>query len=101
MTGSDLVRGGVAGFLATLPMTLAMETDARWLEKFHPRSVVELDYGGLVYLMGDRELLDDDSPRVVADTLAALSRGDASAAGELYSDLLERWRKIQLRERRN
>lgn len=83
------------------PMTLAMETDARWLEKFHPRSVVELDYGGLVYLMGDRELLDDDSPRVVADTLAALSRGDASAAGELYSDLLERWRKIQLRERRN
>ena len=25
MRGSDLVRGGVAGFLATLPMTLAME----------------------------------------------------------------------------
>ncbi|HEY3507183.1 MAG TPA: hypothetical protein VGN37_30870 [Actinocatenispora sp.] len=86
---------------ATAPITAMMESDVRWLEEFHPRSVLELDYGGLVYLLGDRDLLDDDSPRIVADTLAALSRDDAQAAGELYSGLLERWRKVQLRERRN
>lgn len=83
------------------PITAAAESDVRWLEEFHPRSVVELDYGGLAYLMGDRELLDDDSPQVVADTLAALSRDDAQTAGELYSKLIERWRRVQLRERRN
>lgn len=83
------------------PITASVESDVRWLEEFHPRSVVELDYGGLVHLMGDRELLDDDSPRLVADTLVALSRGDVQAAGELYSRLLERWRTVQLRERRN
>ncbi|MGA8115033.1 MAG: hypothetical protein WCA46_15310 [Actinocatenispora sp.] len=83
------------------PITAAAESDVRWLEEFHPRSVVELDYGGLAYLMGDRELLDDDSPQLVADTLAALSRDDARSAGELYSKLIERWRRVQLRERRN
>lgn len=78
-----------------------VERDVRWLEEFHPRSVVELDYGGLVYLLGDRTLLDDDSPQVVADAVAALARNDVQTAGELYSDLLERWRRVQLSERRN
>ncbi len=85
----------------TAPITAAAESDVRWLEEFHPRSVVELDYGGLAYLLGDRELLDDDSPQIVADTVAALARDDAQKAGELYSHLIERWRKVQLRERRN
>jgi hypothetical protein len=83
------------------PITAAVESDVRWLEEFHPRSVVELDYGGLALLMGDRELLDDDSPQLVADTMAALSRNDSAAAGELYSRLLDRWRIVQMRERRN
>jgi len=83
------------------PVTLAMESDVRWLEEFHPRSVVELDYGGLVHLIGDRDLLDDDSPQLVADAIAALARNDAQSAGEMYSRLLDRWRVVQLQERRN
>lgn len=83
------------------PITTAVEGDVRWLEEFHPRSVVELDYGRLALLMGDRELLDDDSPQLVADTMAALGRHDPSAASELYTRLLDRWRTVQMRERWN
>lgn len=83
------------------PMTEAVEEGSRWLEEFHPRSLVELDYGGLAYLMGDRELLDDDSPRLVAEALVALGRSDVQEAGHLYERLVERWRNVQLYERRN
>ena len=46
MRGSDLVRGGVAGFLATLPMTLAMEgmhALLPWWERYPlpPREITE------------------------------------------------------------
>ena len=33
----------------------------RWLEHFHPHSAVELDYGGLVQLIEDKDLLEDTS----------------------------------------
>lgn len=83
------------------PITEAVEEGARWLEEFHPRSVVELDYGGLVDLLPDEVLADDDSPRLVASGLAGLSRGDADAATEAYEKLVARWRAVQLLERCN
>jgi hypothetical protein len=83
------------------PITEAVEEGARWLEEFHPRSVVELDYGGLVDLLPDEALAGDDSPRLVAAGLAGLSRGDADAATEAYEKLVERWRAVQLLERCN
>ena len=83
------------------PITEAVEEAARWLEEFHPRSVVELDYGGLVDLMPDTDLEDDDSPGLVAAGLAALSRGDADAATEAYEKLVAHWRAVQLLERCN
>lgn len=83
------------------PITEAVEESARWLEEFHPRSVVELDYGGLVRLLPDEALAADDSPGLVAAGLAALSRGDAESAGETYEKLVARWRTVQLLERCN
>ncbi|MGN9908193.1 hypothetical protein ACTMTJ_11670 [Phytohabitans sp. LJ34] len=83
------------------PITEAVEEGARWLEEFHPRSVVELDYGGLVDLLSDDVLEDDDSPKLVAAGLAGLSRGDADAATEAYEKLVSRWRAVQLLERCN
>lgn len=82
-------------------ITEAVEEIARWLEEFHPRSVVELDYGGLVDLLSDEALAADDSPALVAAGLAGLSRGDPKAATEAYEKLVARWREIQLRERCN
>lgn len=83
------------------PITEAVEEGARWLEEFHPRSVIELDYGGLVELLSDEALAADDSPALVAAGLAGLARGDAEAAGAVYEKLVARWRAVQLRERRN
>ncbi|GAA3743716.1 hypothetical protein GCM10022225_29120 [Plantactinospora mayteni] len=83
------------------PITEAVEEGARWLEEFHPRSVVELDYGGLVDLLPDETLAADDSPELVAAGLAGLSKGDADAATEAYEKLVARWRAVQLLERCN
>jgi hypothetical protein len=87
--------------IGDVPITETVEEGTRWLEEFHPRSVVELDYGGLVDLLPDETLESDDSPALVAAGLAALSGGDAEAATEAYEKLVARWRAIQLLERCN
>ncbi|GHD38076.1 hypothetical protein [Streptomyces galbus] len=71
----------------------------RWLEEFHPRSVVELDYGGLVHTLPARHLEADHSAADVAEGIEALRRGDGERAGEAYARLVERWRAV--RERRS
>lgn len=83
------------------PITAAVEEGTRWLEDFHPRSVVELDYGGLVDLLGDDALREDDSPGLAAAGLAGLAAGDSDAATEAYEKLVGRWRAVQLLERCN
>lgn len=83
------------------PITEAVEEGTQWLEEFHPGSVLELDYGGLVDLLPDDQLAEDDSPSVVATGLASLARGDADAATEAYEKLVSRWRAVQLLERAN
>jgi hypothetical protein len=87
--------------LGDAPITDAVEEGTRWLEEFHPRSVVELDYGGLTGLLGEDALAEDDSPGLVAAGLSALSRGDADSATEAYEKLVARWRAVQLLERCN
>jgi hypothetical protein len=87
--------------LGDTPMTTAMEEGARWLEEFHPRSIVELDYGGLVALFSERQLREDESPALAAEGLAALAKGDADAASKAYETLVERWRAVQALERCN
>lgn len=84
-----------------VPITEAVEEAARWLEEFHPRSVVELDYGGLVQLLSDETLAADDSPALVARGLAGLANGETEAASAAYDKLVARWRAVQLLERCN
>ncbi|SCL16307.1 hypothetical protein [Micromonospora inyonensis] len=84
-----------------VPITQAVEEAARWLEEFHPRSVVELDYGGLVDLLPEDTLRADDSPALVATGLAGLARGEAEEASAAYDKLVARWRAVQLQERCN
>ncbi|WP_181793580.1 hypothetical protein [Streptomyces sp. WELS2] len=73
----------------------------RWLEEFHPRSLVELDYGGLVHVLPAGELEDDHSAADVAAGIEALRRGDGVAAGEAYGRLVERWRAVRDRRSAN
>ncbi|MEU2339524.1 hypothetical protein ABZ608_39260 [Streptomyces sp. NPDC013172] len=73
----------------------------RWLEEFHPRSLVELDYGGLVHALPAGDLEDDHSAADVAAGVAALRQGDGAAAGEAYGRLVERWRSVRDRRSAN
>ncbi|MET9386633.1 hypothetical protein ABZY09_37735 [Streptomyces sp. NPDC002928] len=73
----------------------------RWLEEFHPRSLVELDYGGLVHVLPAGELEGDHSAADVAEGIEALRRGDGAAAGEAYVRLVERWRSVRDRRSAN
>ncbi|MFJ3927915.1 hypothetical protein [Streptomyces sp. NPDC090022] len=68
-----------------------------WLEEFHPRSLVELDYGGLVHALAPERLAADRSAGDLATGLAALRAGDADAASETYGRLAERWRAVRER----
>ncbi|MGW5566513.1 hypothetical protein ACWEWD_24235 [Streptomyces tendae] len=73
----------------------------RWLEEFHPRSLVELDYGGLVHALPTGELEADHSAADVAEGIEALRRGDGVAAGAAYGRLVERWRAVRDRRSAN
>lgn len=73
----------------------------RWLEEFHPRSLVELDYGGLVHVLPAAELDGDHSAADVAEGIEALRTGDGLAAGEAYGRLVERWRAVRDRRSAN
>ncbi|MGW2249600.1 hypothetical protein ACWCXH_05310 [Kitasatospora sp. NPDC001660] len=70
------------------------EQVGRWLEEFHPRSLVELDYGGLVHLLGAERLLADRSAGELEDGLRALRAGDAAEALRVYGELTVRWRRV-------
>ena len=87
--------------LGEAPITQAVAETARWLDEFHDRSVVELDYGGLVSLMSDEQLAADDSPELISYGLTAVAEGRGDDATKVYEDLVERWRAIQLLERCN
>ncbi|MEV5335039.1 hypothetical protein [Streptomyces werraensis] len=67
----------------------------RWLEEFHPRSLVELDYGGLVHALPAGALEEDHSAADVGEGIAALRRGDEGGAAEAYGRLVERWRAVR------
>ncbi|MBT2507342.1 hypothetical protein J7I98_15890 [Streptomyces sp. ISL-98] len=77
------------------PLSAGLVDVGRWLEEFHPRSLVELDYGGLVHVLSDSHLSQDVSAADVAEGIAALRDDDAAAAGEAYGRLTERWRAVR------
>ncbi|HEX3787584.1 MAG TPA: hypothetical protein VHW44_06970 [Pseudonocardiaceae bacterium] len=73
----------------------------RWLENFHPHSVVELDYGGLVQLLDEDELRADTSAQDVHAIVDAMAAGKVEEVGVLYERLSEFWGGLAARERAN
>jgi hypothetical protein len=82
-------------------LVAGLEEVGRWLEEFHPRSLVELDYGGLASALPLQDLAADHSAADLAAGLAALRAGRGAAAGEHYLRLQERWRAVQHRQLAN
>ncbi|MFC8955505.1 hypothetical protein ACFT8P_23180 [Streptomyces sp. NPDC057101] len=76
------------------PMTEGLVEVGRWLEEFHPRALVELDFGGLVHAVTEEWLAEDRSAAQMAEGIAALRAGDGEAAGAAYGRLAERWRAV-------
>ena len=64
----------------------------RWLEEFHPYSLVELDYGGLVHLVSDDALSGDQSVAEVRAAIDRAARGEWELAADMYMRAHSRWR---------
>ncbi|RSS53763.1 hypothetical protein [Streptomyces sp. WAC01280] len=77
------------------PMTEGLVDVGRWLEEFHPRALVELDFGGLVHAVTEEWLAQDRSAAEMAEGIAALRAGDGERASEVYGRLAERWRVVR------
>ncbi|MFC9245072.1 hypothetical protein ACFT7S_13880 [Streptomyces sp. NPDC057136] len=80
------------------PLTEGLVDVGRWLEEFHPRALVELDYGGLVHALPAEHLAGDHSAADVAEGIAALRAGDSEGASTAYARLAERWRAVRDRQ---
>jgi hypothetical protein len=85
----DIARDLSAGEVGTL---------RRWLTSFHPRALVELDYGGLVHLLDDNALDADQSVAEVGVALAAMARREPELSVAMIGRLRSRWRLIKALE---
>ncbi len=64
----------------------------RWLEDFHPYSLVELDYGGLVHLVSDDALCADQSVAEIRAAIDGAAGGECELAAAMYMRAHSRWR---------
>ena len=90
-----IVRSGLGD---SEPADVLAETGS-WLARFDRASVVELDYGGIVELVDDEALRNDDSADQVRDALQALREGDKAAAQASYDRLREFWADVAAKQR--
>jgi hypothetical protein len=81
--------------------TKVLHDTGRWLEHFHPHSAVELDYGGLVQLLDDNELVEDSSAEDVNAIVEALEQEDVEEIAARFDRLRDFWGDLAVRERFN
>jgi hypothetical protein len=74
---------------------------ARWLEEFHARSWLELDYAGLARLLGPEGVASDTSVADVAASVASLAAGDEEGAVLTYRTVADRWAAVAVLEHAN
>jgi hypothetical protein len=72
-----------------------------WLEEFHPQSLVELDYGGLVHLLDDGALCADQSVAEVSAAISAVAAGEMEFAAAMHERFADRWRALEALKQAN
>ena len=94
--GLAALRGLPRGFAGATWDPVGAETElaevGRWLEDFHPYSLVELDYGGLVQLLSDDALSSDQSAAEIAAAIDGVAKGEREFAVAMYKRAHSRWR---------
>lgn len=90
-----------SGVVGPWPAGLEIAQVGRWLEEFHPHSVLELDYGGLVHLLDDEALRADQSVAEVSAAISASREGQPDLAAVLYQRLRSRWQALESLEAAN
>jgi hypothetical protein len=97
-SGSGTGAGRGLAVAALVRAGADLEEIGRWLEEFHPHSLVELDYGGLVQLLDDDALRADQSVAEVSAAVSALASKEFDLAAAMYQRLRRRWRGIEAAE---
>jgi hypothetical protein len=94
--GLAALRSLPPGFAGAVGDPVRAETElgevGRWLEEFHPYSLVELDYGGLVQLLSDDALSSDQSAAEIAAAIDGVTKGERELALAMYKRAQGRWR---------
>ena len=94
--GLAALRGLPRGFAGATWDPIRAETElaevGRWLEDFHPYSLVELDYGGLVQLLSDDAQSSDQSAAEIAAAIDGVTKGERELAVAMYERAHSRWR---------
>ena len=98
---ADLAEATGTGTDAAADVVAEVGELGRWLEEFHARSWLELDYAGLARLLGREGVLEDDSVAEVAAAVAALTEDDPDEAARHYAAVVGRWSAVQALERAN
>lgn len=101
-------RRGLARALAVVRRTRTdflpvrrLEDVGRWLEEFHPRSVVELDFDGLAPIASADELGAGNSVALMDAALAALRAGHTDQGLAGLAAIRDRWASVRAFERAN
>jgi hypothetical protein len=96
--GLATLRGTPGGYNDAAWEPLRAEAElaevGRWLEEFHPYSLVELDYGGLVHLLSDDALCGDQSVAEIGAALDGVAKGECELAVAMYQRAFSRWRAL-------
>jgi len=94
--GLAALRGVPSGYADAEWEPLRAEAElaevGRWLEEFHPHSLVELDYGGLVHVLSDDALRGDQSVAEIRAAIDAVPKGECELAVAMYKRAQGRWR---------
>jgi hypothetical protein len=104
--GLAAVRGAIRALPAgrdqlrreSLRTEAELDEVGRWLAEFHPYSLVELDYGGLVHLLSDEALRGDESVAEIAAAIDGLARGEWEVAMAMHRRALARWQSLRATE---
>jgi hypothetical protein len=70
-----------------------------WLAEFHPESLLELDYGGLVHVLDDGALQADESVAEAAAAISGMTTGEPEFAAAMYRRFACRWHGLATLQR--